>query len=446
MGERGPDPKISRDAAVAIFEAAPSGEPYTSSEVADRLDCARTTAYGKLQDLVDDGTLRTKKVGARGRVWWLPAESDTSVASGDGRSDGTLDTEEGTFRAVFEGAFDAILIADDDARYVDANPAACELFGLPREELVGRSITEFAAEDYDVESAWRAFHESDADRGLFPLVRADGEERVVEFGATTDVLPGRHLSILRDVTEYREVEAQLQSERARAQQYQKTLYADEVVEVEFETTDDGDFFVSVSDRLDCRCTFEGMVSTTDETMLHYVRVDGAPPEDVLAVAEATPEVDDCRVVHRSEGDALFEVDLETSAVKTLIAAGASGRTVAAEGGHATIVAETAPEADLHGVIDALLDRYPDSEFVAKRTLSRPFMTTRQYHDSLRDRFTDRQLETLRAAFLAGYYEWPRQSTAENVAASMGVASSTWLRHLRKAERTLVRSFFDELAI
>ena len=93
-----------------------------------------------------------------------------------------------------------MVIADDGGRYVEANPAACELFGLPREELLGRSIADFAPEGFDFEDAWRSFSTGKNERGLFPLVRADGERRVVEYSATREILPGHHLSIMRDVT------------------------------------------------------------------------------------------------------------------------------------------------------------------------------------------------------------------------------------------------------
>ena len=102
------------------------------------------------------------------------------------------------FRAVFERSFDAMLIAGDDGRYVEVNRAACELFGLDREALLGRRIEEFAPEDFDFEAAWREFQATERERSTFPLVRPDGETRTVEYAATTDVLPGEHLSILRE--------------------------------------------------------------------------------------------------------------------------------------------------------------------------------------------------------------------------------------------------------
>jgi PAS domain S-box-containing protein len=54
----------------------------------------------------------------------------------------------------------------------------------------------------------RRLFETDADdlEREGPLVRPDGTERIVEYAATSDIVPGQHLSILRDVTERTERE------------------------------------------------------------------------------------------------------------------------------------------------------------------------------------------------------------------------------------------------
>jgi len=44
------------------------------------------------------------------------------------------------YRLIFENAGEAIFLADDSFRYVDANPAACALFGYSREEILGKSV------------------------------------------------------------------------------------------------------------------------------------------------------------------------------------------------------------------------------------------------------------------------------------------------------------------
>src|SRR3712207_4987694 len=43
---------------------------------------------------------------------------------------------EARYRGLFEGVAEALLVADVQDRYVDANPAACDLLGYTREELL----------------------------------------------------------------------------------------------------------------------------------------------------------------------------------------------------------------------------------------------------------------------------------------------------------------------
>lgn len=120
-----------------------------------------------------------------------------------------LHEREHMLRAIFEGALDGMLLADDDGKYVDANPAACALFGLARGALIGRRISELAAPGYATSDQWKAFEEQGRLRGLFPLMRPDGQRRTLEYSAVANVLPGLHLSVLRDVTEHKEAEEAL---------------------------------------------------------------------------------------------------------------------------------------------------------------------------------------------------------------------------------------------
>jgi PAS domain S-box-containing protein len=121
-----------------------------------------------------------------------------------------LERSERRFRTVFEGATDAMVIATDDGEYVMANSAAAALFGVEEGELLGRTIAEFAPEDFDFGSEWDRFHRGENIIGEFPLVRPDGTQITTQFAATPNVLPGRHLSVLRDVTERKRREEELE--------------------------------------------------------------------------------------------------------------------------------------------------------------------------------------------------------------------------------------------
>jgi two-component system, cell cycle sensor histidine kinase and response regulator CckA len=112
-----------------------------------------------------------------------------------------LQQRERQLSAVFNSALNAIAIADDNGKYIDANPAACELFGVSREELLNSRITDFVEASVDFDRIWKIFRKLKQMKGEFCLCRRDGTIREVEFAATADFLPHQHLSILRDITE-----------------------------------------------------------------------------------------------------------------------------------------------------------------------------------------------------------------------------------------------------
>jgi len=109
-------------------------------------------------------------------------------------------------RAIFDGAPVAMLITDDSGRLVDLNPAACELLGAPRQALVGRGIEEFTADERDRDDgdeSWDGLLARGRALGRVRLLRYDGARRDVELAASANVVPGRHLAVLREVTERR---------------------------------------------------------------------------------------------------------------------------------------------------------------------------------------------------------------------------------------------------
>ena len=121
------------------------------------------------------------------------------------------------YRVLFEWTRDAIFVVDDDGRYVDANPAASLLLGLPRDDLIGRHLSDDLVDfprDTEVSVAWRGFLQAGGSRGEVRLRRPDGTFRIAEYTATAQVIPGRHVGILRDVTE-RHLAEQLALQRAR---------------------------------------------------------------------------------------------------------------------------------------------------------------------------------------------------------------------------------------
>jgi PAS domain S-box-containing protein len=104
------------------------------------------------------------------------------------------------YQAAFEDAFDGMVMIDDDARVVDANEQAARIYGLDKQDLLGRSIPEFLPENFDFEAAWEEFRQSGGECDTVTIVGANGVRRPVEYSASTDVVQGQHLLIVRELT------------------------------------------------------------------------------------------------------------------------------------------------------------------------------------------------------------------------------------------------------
>jgi PAS domain S-box-containing protein len=123
--------------------------------------------------------------------------------------------------SLFQSVLDAIVITDDQGRYVDVNPAACKLLGLSEEELLGRQFTEFIEPGFDFEQNWQPFQGQQSIE--LRLRRLDGTLRVVEYTSTANVLPHRHLAILRDITLAQQAQEELQCLQDHLEQQVQTM-------------------------------------------------------------------------------------------------------------------------------------------------------------------------------------------------------------------------------
>lgn len=217
------------------------------------------------------------------------------------------------------------------------------------------------------------------------------------------------------------------------------------IELEFRLDDQSLFFVRASADAGCRVALEDMVHRTDGRQLEYFTVEGAHPDRVLAAAAASPGIDDAELIREDDGEALFEFLVSGPCVgATLADAGAIVRAVTAVDGVGKVVAEVPAHADAQQVIETFRARH-DAELVARRERDRkaPEFTSRTFRASLADRLTDRQLEVLRTAYASGYFAWPRERSAEECAASLGITQPTFNQHLRAGQAKLVEALFDE---
>jgi len=164
-------------------------------------------------------------------------------------------------------------------------------------------------------------------------------------------------------------------------------------------------------------------------------VEGTDAGAVLAAADGAGVIE-TRVVDETGSGCTVELRVAEAVPGAAVDAGARPREMVAHGGRARVVAEAPADADLRSVVEAFTDA-TGAELVAKRSLGGP-----AERESLSASLTAKQREALRTAETMGYFDWPREHTAEEVADRLGIASATLHYHLRAAQRTLVRGVLD----
>jgi PAS domain S-box-containing protein len=110
-------------------------------------------------------------------------------------------------QAIFESALDAIVVYDDRGSIVDANPAACDLFQVPRGEIGGRNLEGLVSG-----AAFCSHLEAPGEERGEATIRAGDRRNIpVEYRCKRHFVPGSNLAVLREITERKRVEAELRA-------------------------------------------------------------------------------------------------------------------------------------------------------------------------------------------------------------------------------------------
>lgn len=221
----------------------------------------------------------------------------------------------------------------------------------------------------------------------------------------------------------------------------RALMADSVTDLELELPAGLDLFGRVAQTVDTQVELEGAIPQ-DESLVAFLLVSGTDAGVVESTLEAEPAV--MSVTRRGRDDStLFEVVLQGSSLVTrLVEQGATLRKIIADSDSTRVFVTLPIDADVRQLIETMERTYPGITLQSRSQRDRSAGGSQQFRTTFERSVTDRQFQALRTAFLSGYFEWPREHTAEEVAELLGITQPTLNRHLRVAERKLLTLLLD----
>ena len=219
----------------------------------------------------------------------------------------------------------------------------------------------------------------------------------------------------------------------------KLVFATSTVELEFEAARGESPPLTFDLDIKGTLSLESVVPGNEGWVL-YLSVEGVAPSRVREPIQAAAGVERVRIITEADQSGRIEiVRSELPLLDAVTAAGATlqGATVSPDG--TRFVVEAPFDADVSHIVNHVTDEFPQADLVATRERDREPTTTARPGE-LFDELTPRQREVLEVAYRAGYFGWPRDSTAEDVAETLGLTPPTVHAHLRKGEQKILSKF------
>jgi two-component system cell cycle sensor histidine kinase/response regulator CckA len=181
----------------------------------DRLEGKTVSPYYEFRMFRKDGTvcwldLSASRIEYEGQPAIQAALLDITERK---RAEQALQESEARYRALFDQAYDAIIVENADEEILDANEAAVELFGYPVEELLTKSTKDLQSPELRARPSLPMYSDPYAAAGEHfetTIMQRDGTRTPVEMTVTPLEAGGQRLfmSIIRDITERKQAEAE----------------------------------------------------------------------------------------------------------------------------------------------------------------------------------------------------------------------------------------------
>ncbi len=233
------------------------------------------------------------------------------------------------------------------------------------------------------------------------------------------------------------------SQAINAVENRRLVFANAVTEIRIDCPDAA--LQKVSENASCHLILESFIPATEDSILVYCEAASASASDVAEVAEKLDEIEAARAIGKDSTNIVEFIITDGSPLFAFVDGMANLRTVHATEETCIVVAEIASGTCAVPTMDLIREYCPNATPIAKREHDLPpAEVPHKWTPSGNsiDALTDRQSEVLEAAYRGGYFRWPRDSTAEEIAESLGISPPTLHKHLRRAQEQLFEDLFE----
>ncbi|MFC4437888.1 MULTISPECIES: PAS domain S-box protein [Natrialbaceae] len=215
-----------------------------------------------------------------------------------------------------------------------------------------------------------------------------------------------------------------------------------VTEVELELTTDSTL-CRFADHLEGRISFEGATLQADGSALVFVAVE--PPIADSGIDASLEGIDDVVVIAETESQTLVQFRLTGPFLGKIVNDhGGTLREFVSEEGLNRAIIHVPDGVEIREVLSDINRRGLSVSMVARRERASSGVSALDApaRNAMLERLTTRQQEVVRTAYHGGFFEWPRQTTGEEIAGSLNISPPAFHKHVRAVEQKVFRALFE----
>ncbi|MFC4436673.1 MULTISPECIES: bacterio-opsin activator domain-containing protein [Natrialbaceae] len=296
------------------------------------------------------------------------------------------------------------------------------------------------AQDTQTDSTFEPWREAARERGYrssasIPIVHEDLVYGVLNvYSGSTDSFTNAEATILSRIGD-------VIAHAITAIERKDALVSDAVIELEFRIEEMAEELIALSTAESCTIEFNQMIHG-DETLLVYGSAHDVSQETFQEAVAKTDGISDLRILSARRDYFEFELVAPTavSLFETIATHGGRVDSATIADGEFRFVVELPRGRDTRQMIELLKEQRSDLTYLAQRTTERSDRSDSGSASVLESDLTEKQRAALETAYFAGYFDWPRESTGEEIAERLGISPATFNQHLRTSER----KFFDSV--
>jgi predicted DNA binding protein len=223
-----------------------------------------------------------------------------------------------------------------------------------------------------------------------------------------------------------------------ALEHRQALVSEGAVELRFRISDPSIPAIELATETGGQFEFETFIEVDANQLRVFFTGTGAEPDDVYQAVAQLPSFKRVSLLSDRDGTYRYEALVSGSGFfATLFEHGAHPRAMVTDTDEGELTVELPQSSDTKSFISMMRDTYEDVELLGRKQHDRPVLTRAEFEAAYKDRLTERQQEVLQMAYFSGFFRWPRDVSATELAELLGISQPTVSRHIRSGQREML---------